>query len=212
MANTQLQKFIESRREKGDSDKKISELLVSKGWSKKEIDMGFAVRSDDEIEVPIPPQTHFGMWVAFLYVILFISLYVCATAFAGILHFAVDEKISDSLDKVNYGNYFGQYLMQGYLACLIVGFPIFAGLFLFLKNQMRKTPLVKNLKSRKILVYLTLIGTFILLVGHLITTVYGFLGGSVTTRSIAHLGITFFVAGSIFVYFLIDVWNDRKQS
>ncbi len=211
MANPQLEKFIEERKAKGDSDEAISKLLLEKGWNKKDVDAAFSIKSD-EISVPVPPQAHFGMWVAFLYIILFIALYVCATAFGGILHFAVDEKIPDALDETNYGNYVGQYLMQGYLACLIVGFPIFAGLFLFLKNQMRKTPLVKNLKSRKILVYLTLISTFILLVGHLITTVYGFLGGSVTARSIAHFGVTFFVAGSIFIYFLIDVWNDRKQS
>lgn len=212
MSNSSLEDFIEEARKNDATDQEITDMLVKNGWNKSDINSALMPKSDLKIPVPPPPAPHFGMWVAFLYIILFISLYVCATALGGILHYSVDELIPDPLNNTNYGSIVGSYFMQGYLASLIVGFPIFGTLFLILKKQVLKNPAIKGLRSRKVLVYLTLIGTFILMIGHLIGTVYGFLGGSLTTRSLAHLGVTLFVAGSIFFYFLLDVWGDRKQA
>jgi SOS response regulatory protein OraA/RecX len=42
MANAQLEKFIEDRKSKGDSDADISKLLLEKGWSKKDVDAAFS--------------------------------------------------------------------------------------------------------------------------------------------------------------------------
>ena len=146
------------------------------------------------------PVSQFGMWVAFLYVILFITLYVSATSLGGILHYAVDQFFKDNLDKVDYFRSIGKVLLTGYQAGLIVAFPIFASLFLFLKNQSIKNPQVKLLRTRKILIYLTLIGAFIIMIVHLIANLIFFLNGSTTIRSLGHLGVTFVIAGSIFIY------------
>lgn len=212
MSINKLDEFIVKAREKGGSDEQIREILLKTGWHLQDINSALQPIKANDLPIPPPPAQHFGMWVGFLYVILFISLYVSATALGGILHYAVDDYIKDNLDTVNASLYFGQYLMQIYLASLIVGFPIFASLFLMLKNQVLKNPAVKGLKIRKILLYFTLIGTFLIMIGHLIGTVYNFLGGTITSRAMAHLGVTFLVAGSIFIYFLIDVWEDRKQT
>lgn len=212
MANDGLSEFISKARESKSSDEQIRNLLIQHGWETAVVDSALKPVGNSSISVPPPPAQHFGMWIAFLYIILFISLYVFAVAFAGIAHYAVDEHIKDDLDTLNYAYYAGQYLMQTYLSCLIVGFPVFGFLFIFLKLQVQKNPAIKGLRVRKILIYMTLVGTFLLLMGHIIGTVYNLLGGSVTLRAVAHLGVTFFVAGSIFVYFLLDVWGDRKQS
>ena len=212
MASNPLLEYIANARTTGATDDQIREALLKNGWQVADVNHALNPLNAGSTLTPPPPAPHFGMWVGFLYVILFISLYVSATALGGILHYAVDEMIPDSLDTVNASQYIGQYLMQTYIASLIVGFPIFAALFLVLKNQTIKAPTVKGLRIRKILIYITLIGTFLIMLGHLIATVYGFLGGTVTQRAIGHLGVTFLVAGSIFVYFLMDVWGDRKQS
>lgn len=211
MGTNALELYVSSARKKGVTDDQIKQTLLQNGWAAIDVNKAISPVSKVEVPIPPPPAQHFGMWVGFLYVILFISLYVSATAFGGVLHYFVDDKIPDSLDKINYASMFNQYLIQSYLASLIVGFPIFAALFLMLKKQSLKNPLIRSLRIRKILIYITLIGTFLIILGHLIATVYGFLGGTVTARSIAHFGVTLLVAGSIFVYFLLDVWGDRKQ-
>lgn len=213
MAQNSLQEYIAAARGKGVTDDQIRQTLLKTGWKSEDVDRAInPIGEDSTLPVP-PPAVHFGMWVGFLYVILFISLYVSATSLGGILHSWVDEAIKDNLDAAGaVSQYVGQYLMQYYLASLIVGFPIFAALFLVLKNQTIKNPTVKSLRIRKILIYITLIGTFLIMLGHLILTVYNFLGGSITARASAHFGVTLLVAGSIFVYFLVDVLGDRKQS
>lgn len=213
MPASSLQSYIADMHSKGATDEQIKAELLKHGWPEKDVNAAFTP-IESSVSVPPPPDvSHFGMWIGFLYIILFISLYVTATAFGGILHYAVDELIQDNLDTTYAAaQYVNQYLMQGYLACLIVGFPIFAFLFLFLKRQAVKNPSVKNLRIRKILIYLTLIGTFLIMLGHIIVTVYGLLGGTVTMRALGHLGVTLFVAGGIFIYFLQDVLGDRKQS
>lgn len=216
MASTALTDYITAARGKGASDDQIKEVLLKNGWHENDINHALNPITDDAVAVPPPPAPHFGMWIGFLYVILFISLYVTATSFAGILHYAVNDYVPDALDQVTSSSSSYRYvyggIMQGLLACLIVGFPIFAALFLFLKHQTISNPQIKGLRIRKLLIYLTLIGTFLILLGHIITTVYSFLGGTVTMRALAHLGITFLVAGGIFVYFLMDVLGDRKQT
>jgi hypothetical protein len=57
-----------------------------------------------------------------------------------------------------------------------------------------------------------LIGTFLIMLGHVIMTLYGFLGGTLTMNALAHLGVTFLIAGAIFAYFINEVKNDRKTT
>ncbi|HMS23083.1 MAG TPA: DUF5671 domain-containing protein [Candidatus Levybacteria bacterium] len=212
MSDGKLRTYIETARGKGATDEQIRGALLKSGWQESIINSSLKEKSIDILSVPTPPAPHFGMWVGFLYVMLFISLYVWATALGGIFHFAVDELLPDKLDNLQVTYNTGQYLMQFYIASLMVAYPIFAVLFLILKRQAIKNPAVRGIKVRKFLIYLTLIGTFIIMMGHLIGTVYQLLGGSVTERSIAHLFVTVLVAGSIFAYFFLDVWGDRKQT
>lgn len=211
MANTALTDYITTARAKKATDDQIREALLKNGWQENDVNHALNPVKED-IALMAPPAPHFGMWVVFLYLMLFISLYVFAGALAGVLYSAVTDLIPDALDTVGYNYSRGNGAMQGYLACLIVGFPIFALLFIILKKQILKTPAIKGLKIRKVLIYFTLIVTFLIILGHSIASVYGFLGGMVTLRSLANLGVTFLVAGGVFIYFLLDVLGDRKQT
>jgi hypothetical protein len=212
MPNKELLEYISSLKSKGVSDETIKAELLKHGWPESEISPAFSVENNDQITLPPPPVPHFGMWVTFKYVLLFVCLYVSATSFGGILHDAVNKLLPDNLDNIRYSSYSSgdDYLLKAYFAGIIVTFPIFAALFFSLKRETLNHPAVKNIKARKNLFYITLVVTFIIMVGHLISTVYGFLDGSTTARSLAHLFVTFLVAGSIFSYLLLQVKEDRK--
>ena len=213
MPNPELEKYIASAREQKVPDDQIRSQLIKSGWPESDVGEALAPKPLSSVGLPPPPAPHFGMWVTFQYIILFISLYVSGTALGGILHNAVNRFISDPLDQTRYySSGVDDFMLRGYLAAIIVAFPIFAFLFVILKKQAIEKSGVRSLRARKILIYLTLVGTFVIMIGHLIGTVYGFLGGSVTTRSLAHLGVTFLVAGSIFFYLLNEVREDRKPS
>ncbi len=210
MPSQELEKYIAAAKEKNVSPEAIKAELIKHGWSEGEVNE--ALNPSTSVGLPLPPVPRFGMWVSFQYIILFICLYVSATSLGGILHRAVDKFIKDDITKTSlgYSSYFSDYLLKGYIAGIIVTFPIFSILFILLKKQLVEKPAVRNLRARKVLFYITLIGTFIIMIGHLISTIYGFLEGNTTLRSLAHLGVTLIVAGSIFIYLLNEVREDRK--
>lgn len=216
--------YIEAARSKKKSDDSIRHSLIAAGWNAVEVDQALATETlDPDLPPPPPPPgsknaatdkpvPHVGMWTGFLYILFFISLYVLATAIGILFHQWVDTDIADV--ATNVANRFtdDNALVRGAIAAVIVSYPIFLALALTLKKQLVKQPLVRNLRSRKLLIYITLIGTFIIMLGHVIATIYGFLGGTLTMNSIGHLGVTFLIAGAIFGYFINEVKNDRKTS
>lgn len=212
MPNKELIDYISQLKSKGVSDELIKAELLKHGWPESEISPAFTLGDNEKITLPPPPVPYFSMWVTFKYVLLFVCLYVSATSFGGILHSVVNKYLPDSLDTYRSAYSSDDFLLKGYFAGIIVTFPIFAALFFSLKRETQNHPAVKNIKARKNLFYITLVITFIIMVSHLIMTVYGFLDGSTTARSFANFLVTLFVAGSIFSYLLLQVKEDRKTS
>lgn len=213
-----LESYIQAAREKNKSDESIKQTLVAAGWDEQQVNKALGIK-DDDLPPPPPPNgkvtkeiPHVGMWTGFLYILFFISLYVLATAIGILFHNWVDADIPDvaNLSMTRYTD--DNALVRGAIAAVVVSYPIFLTLALILKKQLAKQPLVRNLRSRKILIYITLIGTFLIMLGHVIATIYGFLGGTLTANSVGHLGVTFLIAGAIFAYFINEVKNDRKTA
>jgi len=78
--------------------------------------------------------------------------------------------------------------------------PLF---FFTLNSHVAKKPAIRNIRIRKQLIYITLVVTFLIMLGHIVATIYGFLDGKTTLNSLGHLAVTLLVAGSIFGYLLM---------
>jgi hypothetical protein len=208
MANQDLEKYLQTAREQKLSDMEIKSQLVKSGWDEKIVADALTPKAPI-ISVPPPPAPRFSMWVAFQYIIMFIALYVSATSLGGLLNYAVDKLFPDNAYNTFYSS---KYLINGYIAALIVAFPIFAVLFVVLNKQALQQPFVKQFRARKQLIYFTMVVTFIIMIWHLIATVYSFLNGQTTTSSLGHFGVTLIVAGTIFFYLLFQVKEDRNLS
>ena len=213
MADSKLSNYIASARSGGAKDDQIKAELLKSGWPESEVSLAFTPSQDSAINLPPPPVPHFGMWVAFEYIVLFITLYVSAMSLGGILNFAVDKSLPDRLNQsLSYSLGLGQLLLQGFLAGIIVCYPIFILLFIILRKQLIANQAIRNLRARKLLIYLTLLVTFLIMIGNIISVVFGFLSGNATTNSLAHFGVTVTIAGSIFLYLLLEVREDRKET
>lgn len=160
-----------------------------------------------------------GMWIGFIHIVYFVSLYFLATSSANILHEYVNRFVKDPLEiETASRSYFGlfglgsfkDYWLRFNLASLLVSFPIFIFFFLYTKSLILKNPKIADLRSRHILIYTTLIGTFLFFNYALIKVLYAFLDGSLTTRSILHALISISVSSLIFIYYLFMVKGDRK--
>lgn len=159
-----------------------------------------------------PPST--TMWDAFEHILMFISLYVMATSMVLALHFFIDKWFPGVTDqRYSYSsNEWRVGVLRGYLAALIVSYPLFAFFFL---NTMKRTisnPFLKNMKTRKVLIYLTLVVTFIIMLVYVIQLVYRLLSGDVTLNFLLQLLVLFAVTGTIFAYYVLQVIGDRKAN
>ncbi|HVA96501.1 MAG TPA: DUF5671 domain-containing protein [Candidatus Acidoferrales bacterium] len=221
--SSELTSYIEKARGKKQNDGQIASSLLAAGWQKEQITEALA--QDSDIPVPPPPVAHVGMWTGFLYILFFIALYVLATSIAGIFHVWIDKPTLTSLSSsTNYPNvswydfatYYLGYdtasLVRSYIAAIIVSYPLFVVLAVILKRQILKHPAVRDLRSRKILFYITLIGTFLILLGDIIMTCYDVLANSMTYITFRHLLVSLLIAGPIFAYFISEVKNDSKTS
>ncbi len=217
MINALLQNYITKAKSKNIPDNQILHNLITAGWNENEVRA--ALNPADDLEIPIPPESsstpvhNTSMWDAFEHILLFISLYVMTLAISLTLHYFVDKyfpKIS-SLEDISSENTFYDTLLRGYLSALIVSTPLFIYFFLKITKRTQVYPPLRQLKSRKFLIYLTLVVTFLILIGNAISTVYGLLSGNVTLNFFMHLIVTALVCGIIFTYYLNQVKEDRRQ-
>src|SRR5579872_2443125 len=144
---SEIKNYIEKAREKKLTNEQIENNLITAGWQEAQI--AEALSQDADLLVPPPPPSvaHVGMWTGFLYIIFFISLYVLATAIAGILHIWIDKTVPDwsftslGIDSSSdlIGGIFGLDIIstiRGYLAAIIVSYPLFLVLSLILNKQL----------------------------------------------------------------------------
>jgi hypothetical protein len=229
----ELNAYITKARDKKLTDEQIKNQLNEVGWSTEQITEALAQESDLPVP-PIPPVTHVGMWTGFLYTIFFISLYILSLAIAGIFNIWIDKPLmvttvnntSNALGGalINNSNSINSpydflsstfnidmtQLVRAFVAAIIVSYPVFLFISILLKKQLKTQPSIRSLRSRKVLIYLTLIMTFLILLGDIVIGIYDFLAGSITSITIRHLLVTILISGPIFIYFITEVKNDRK--
>lgn len=216
MINPNLTSYITKLRGMNIPDETIKEQLIKSGWQMTEVQEALMpVNPTTTNIIPPPPVPRFGMWVSFQYILLFITLWICSIAIGSIWNYAIDKHIPDNLAKnlnYDYMNVFNSTLLQGYLAAIVVAFPFFIGLFFALDKQIEKNPGIRNIKTRKFLMYFTIVVNFLYMISMLISTVFGFLGATTSTRTIPHLVVNLLIPGSICIFLLQKVREDRKIS
>src|SRR5438477_11283651 len=120
--------YISEARKKKVADEKIRAILVSAGWPEDQVtsELKKAMTDDDALSPPPPPPiAHVGMWTGFLYILFFISLYVLETSVGGVFHQMVDKMIPD-IKTLNDYTRSDNSLLRGFVAAIIVSYPIFA--------------------------------------------------------------------------------------
>lgn len=217
MGNTELTNYIKTAQDKKIPDEQIRMQLIQAGWPDDLVRQSLGGSTSD-LPLPPKPPSHishpasYNMWDAFEHILLFISLYVLASSIILTLNLFIDKWYPAITDKYSYYSNTELQLifLHGCMAALIVSFPLFAFFFLHITKKTLQNPSIRGLHARKTLIYITLVGTFLILLGQIISTVYGFLSGNVTINFLLHLGVIIAVAGIIFGYYLMQIKEDRK--
>lgn len=118
----------------------------------------------------------------------------------------------------DYINYAFPDVLNGYIdpyaadiryevASLIVLFPVLLVLMRLIRKGIARDESKKDLWVRRWALYLTVFIAGVTIVGDVITLLYYFLGGEITTRFILKVLVVFLVAGGGFLHFLADIWG-----
>jgi hypothetical protein len=150
----------------------------------------------------------------FLHLLAVITLYVSAGSFIALIFQYVNLAFPDPLE---FGNHWMRQSALGgirwAIASLIVVFPTFIGTSWYLNKMYAATPEKRNLRIRRWLLYFTLFAAALIIAGDLVTLVFNLLGGELTARFILKVVTVFFVAGSVFWYYLWEVraWSEKSE-
>lgn len=147
----------------------------------------------------------------FLHLLAILTLYGSAIAFTTLLFQYINILIPDPLEYNPYTRDSAYSSIRWAIASLIVIFPAYIATGWFLNKNYIHFPEQRNLKIRKWLIYFTLFAAALIIMGDLVALIYNLLQGELTLRFFLKISTIFFVAGSIFSYYLWDLRRHNIQ-
>jgi hypothetical protein len=185
----------------------VEAILLDAGWPARQVTAGLAAYADGDFPVPVPrPRVSLSSQEAFLYLVLFSSLYFAAfnlcSALFDFIHLAFPENtFSERYDGT-------REQLRWSVSAMIISFPLFVFMSWRVERGLDANPAKRLSPVRRWLTYLTLFLAALVLVGDLTTLVYNVLGGELSTRFLLKVLSVALVGGTIFGYYL---WDLRRE-
>ncbi len=205
-----LHRFVRDALQRGEPRDAVREALLKAGWRPEQADEGLGRFAPVEFSIPVPkPKPYLSAREAFVYLILFTTLYLTAFHLGRLLFQFVnlafpDPAAVESLETIHAAIRFS-------VASLIIAFPIFFLLSWRLGVATRRDPSRRGSKVRRWLTYMTLFVAAAVIIGDLIALVYGFLGGDLTVRFALKVVTVAVIASGVFGYYLVDLRRDEAE-
>lgn len=146
----------------------------------------------------------------FAYLAVFISLIVSVTNIIQILFAAIERRFVDVIEQGQYVDVYGSDMRMA-IATLIVVFPIYLALSMYISRDIKKFTYKRDLLVRRLFIYITLFVSAISLIGSLVATIYTFLGGELTIRFGFKVLTVFTIALAVGGYYLYALRRDYTK-
>jgi hypothetical protein len=210
-SDDELSNFVRSALARDLPRAEIEAALLQAGWRPEQVRSALAAYADLSFPIPVPrPRPYVSAGEAFLYLVLFSTLYVSAYNLGRLFFSFINRALPDPVVPEGYLEY-TQYAIRWSVASLIIAFPVFLFASHRVRRALRRDPGKRASKPRKWLTYLTLFIAASVLVGDLTTLVYNLLAGELGQRFLLKVLTVGLIAGSIFGYYLWDLRADDAQ-
>lgn len=214
-AEPQLEHFVAESLSRGLPRPEIETVLLAAGWPLAQIRGALEAYADVPFPVPVPrprqvlqkPST--SSREAFLYLVLFSTLYFGAFNLADLLSTMIDRLLPDVSEGRSYG-----YRWDGIrwsTSALVVALPVFLGLSTYIEGQVSKNPMLRLSSVRRWLTYLTLFLASVTLLCDVTVLIYELLGNELTLRFTLKALVVAFIAGTAFSYYLSDLRREEER-
>ena len=205
----QLETFVKEALHAGSTKGDIAKVLESAGWTSAQITSALDSYSDASFPVPVPkPRPSLSAREAFLYLVMFSTLYYGAWNLGSLLFTFINRAFPDPTDTT-YSSYFDEQRWS--TAAIIITFPVFLFIASYISKEIERDPLKRFSPARRWLTYMTLFVSSATLLGDTTTLIYNLLGGDLTIRFVLKVLVVAAIAGSGFAYYLLDLRKEERE-
>jgi hypothetical protein len=210
--NDELLSFVRDALARRVPRGQIEDTLLQAGWSPEQVKAALSAFAEIEFPIPVPrPKPYLSAREAFMYLVLFTTLYVSAYNLGNLVFQFINRAFPDPTAPVGFAEYTREAIRWS-VSSLVIAFPIFLYVSRLINRAIRRDPGKRASKVRKWLTYITLFVAASVLIGDLIALVYNFLGGELTLRFILKAMTVGLIAGSIFGYYLWDLRSEESDT
>lgn len=210
-ATQDLEWFVREALAKGESRTSIEAALAAAEWPPEQIRSALDAYADVPFSTPIPrPRPYLSAREAFLYLLLFATLYVSAYHVGSLLFDLINRALPDPAGSGGVSGI--AQSMRWSTASVIIAFPVFLYVAHYLGRELARNPVKRLSAVRRWLTYLTLFLAASVLICDMIALVYNLLGGELTLRFVLKVLVAAVIAGAIFGYYLLDLRREEKEA
>lgn len=211
-ATQELELFVREALLRGQSKEAIAQALGKAGWTPDQTRGVLDAYADVGFPVPVPkPRASLSAREAFLYLVLFATLYFAAWNLGSLLFDLINHFWPDPATPEYAIVRLGSEIRWS-TAALIIAFPIFVFMSHLITREVAKHPIKRLSPVRRWLTYLTLFIAAAVLVGDMTTLVYNLLGGELSTRFLLKVLVAALIASSVFGYYLYDLRREEGEA
>ena len=204
-----LSDFVRRALKEGQTRASITAVLQQAGWPAEAVANAVDEYAGIPFPIPVPkPRASLSAREAFLYLVLFTSLYISVYNFGHLLFEFIERALPD-VTQQRYGDHFSVDSVRFNVSAIIVAFPVFLWTARYISRQLAIDPSGRLSPARRWCTYITLFIAVAFLIGDGMSLVYNLLGGELTARFILKSLVVAALAASMLAYYLRDLRSDE---
>jgi hypothetical protein len=209
--NEELTRFLKEGLERGLPRRELEEVLLQTGWPSDQVEGALASYADVAFPLAVPvPRPYLSAREAFVYLVLFSTLYVSAFSLGSLVFELINQAFPDPTSAVPLA--MSRESMRWSISLLIVTFPVFAYVQFRSDAALQADPTRRLSVVRRWLTYLTLFVASGMLVGDVTSVVFHLLSGEVTIRFFLKVITVGVIAGGVFWHLVRAVRDEEVTS
>ncbi|WP_442682001.1 DUF5671 domain-containing protein [Stenotrophomonas sp. JC08] len=211
-ASPELERFVHEALLRGHTREQINQALLAAGWSSEQIRGALENWAEVPFALPVPrPRASLSAREAFLYLVLFSTLYFFCWNLGSLLFQLITYALPDAADAdwrlLRLGG-----AIRWSVSALVIAFPVFVFIARHVSLDVERNPIKRLSPVRRWLTYLTLFVAATVLIGDLTALVYNVLSGELSLRFVLKVLVVGSIAGTVFGYYLWDLRQEEGEA